>query len=105
MKPSPLRYRPRDLVAAILGAVYTADTNEDDPYRWTDLVDEFTDDQHKAKTVDNVIRELVSYGALHKTGDIARGRDTRVIHPTPLGRAWLDRELLPLHNEQQDPDQ
>lgn len=42
-------------------------------------------------TVERVLRELVAFGAVHSIG--ARGE--RSFEITPLGRAWIDREVGP----------
>lgn len=95
----PLRFRNPTLVVAVLGYVYDAD----EPVPWEELIDTFTTSAHAWKTVENVVYELVAFGALHRIGAPPKksyggriGPDTRALKPTILGRAWLDRELVPL---------
>lgn len=94
MSRDPLAFRNPTIVVAVLGYVYDADG----PVPWEELVDAFASADHQWKTVENVLYELVAFGALHRTGAPARKTlpDTRALRPTPLGRAWLDRELLDL---------
>lgn len=98
MKEHPIRYRPAELVAAILGTIY----DSDDPYPWLELVHDLSDAGYPTKTVENVLYELDSFGAIHRIGKPADRRrpDTRALRPTPLGRAWLDQQLLPLHHHE-----
>lgn len=96
----PLRFRNPTLIIAVLGYVYDLD----DPVPWTELVDVFTADARPWKTVENTIYDLVAFGALHRIGKPAtRGApDTRALKATGLGRAWLDRDLLPLPTDHDD---
>jgi len=88
------RYRSPHLVLAILTAVYDSPT----PYPYLELVDDLRVEGTSYKTVDNTIAELVAFGALHKVGKPGdRNRpETRALQPTNLGKAWLERQLLPL---------
>lgn len=91
----PLARRPLDLVTGLLGYVYEAA----EPVPWLELAGRFSEEgAHRMKTVENVLYELVAFGALHKVGKpgYARVPDSRALRPTTLGRAWLERELLPL---------
>lgn len=91
---NPLRFRSPELVVGILGYVYEAD----EPIPWEELVAVFSSENRPWKTVENTIYDLVAFGALHRIGkpsDRRRG-DTRALKATPLGRSWLERELLPL---------
>lgn len=92
MTREPLRFRNATIVVAVLGYVYDADG----PVPWEELVDAFASAEQTWKTVENVVYELVAFGALHRTGAVKRAVDGRELRPTPLGRAWLDRELLDL---------
>lgn len=103
----PLRFRNSTLVVAVLGYVYDAD----EPIPWEELIATYTSSAHTWKTVENVIYDLVAFGALHRIGKPpVRNRygsttdDTRALRPTPLGRAWLGQELLELpgHHEHED---
>lgn len=103
----PLRFRNPTIVVAVLGYVYDAD----EPVPWEELVDTFTSSAHAWKTVENVVYELVAFGALHRIGAPPKksyggktGPDTRALKPTTLGRAWLERELVPLpgHTPEED---
>lgn len=96
-----LRLRDPTLVVAILGYVYDAG----EPVGWSELVDAFTADERPWKTVENTIYDLVTFGALHRVGQPGTGRklDTRALKATTLGRAWLDRELIPLPTDPDDP--
>lgn len=93
MTDRALRFRSPELVAEILGRVY----DSDDPVPWDEIVAELGE-RVAWKTVENTLYELVQFGALHRIGKPAdrRRRDTRALKPTPLGRAWLDREILEL---------
>lgn len=92
MSRDPLAFRNPTIVVAVLGYVYDAEG----PVPWEELVDAFASSSHTWKTVENVVYELVAFGALHRTGNVKRALDARELRPTPLGRAWLDRELLEL---------
>lgn len=97
-----LRYRSPELVIGILAAVYESP----DPYPWHALVDLFSSDRHAWRTVEATIYDLVAFGALHKVGQPSSGRrviDSRALKATPLGRAWLDGELLPTLNLNHQP--
>lgn len=89
-------YRPTELVAAILGHIY----DTDHPVPWLELVDHHTNDRWPWKTVENVIYDLIAFGAIHKIGKATKGKpDERALKPTQLGRAWLNQQLEPLPNE------
>lgn len=100
MTERPFRFRNPELVVSILGYVYDAD----DPVPWNEILDLYTDDGRPWKTVENVLYELVTFGALHRVGKPAeRNRpDSRALKPTTLGRAWLERELVPLPTDVDD---
>lgn len=89
-----LDYRPPDLVLAILGHVYEAH----DPVEWLELIATYSTDRHPWRTVENVVYDLIAYGALHRVGKAGNSRtpDTRAVKPTALGRAWLQQEVHPL---------
>ena len=97
---NPLRYRKPETVAGILGHIYDADH----PVRWLEVLDMFADTEKEWKTVENTLYDLVAFGALHRIGKPAAGKtpDSRALKPTALGRAWLERELLPLHNAEEE---
>lgn len=84
--------RSPELIAAILG--YLADADQAAP--WNEVLDTFTggDREIPWKTLENVLYELIAFGAVHRIGKAGR-TDTRALKITPLGRAWLDRETLP----------
>lgn len=92
MPTEPLRFRSPALVAAVLGLVY----DSDEPVPWNEAVEKLTADGRPWKTVENTIYELVAFGAIHRIGKADRRGDTRALKPTPLGRAWLEREILPI---------
>lgn len=95
-----LRFRSPTLVLELLAYVYDAD----EPIPWNELASVFGLEQDRpTKTVEGALYELVAFGALHRVGKISRSGDTRALKPTPLGRAWLDRELLPQPGERDDP--
>ncbi len=105
----PLQGRDPLLVVAILSTIYPDDPDlEHDPapYPWVDLVDEFdiVGARHKRKTIENVLYDLLQFGALHRTGHPPdrRRSDTRAVRPTVLGRAWLDQIVLPLPTDPPD---
>lgn len=89
-----LRFRNPTLVVAILGYVYDAE----EPIPWEELLGTFAVAGRSWKTVENVLYELVAFGALHRIGKpaIRGGPDTRAVKPTVLGRAWLDGDPVPL---------
>lgn len=91
---SALYARPADLILAILDAVY----DDPEPIPWPDLVHAFTTSDVPRKTIENTLYDLVAFGALHKVGKAGgrRSADTRAVRQTPLGRAWLAGEVLPL---------
>ena len=100
---SPLYRRSPELVSALLGHVYETE----DPVPWLDLVGQYSSDRWPWKTVENTLYDLVAFGALHRVGKPGHARtpDTRALKPTALGRAWLERDLLPLpgaHNPEED---
>ena len=89
----PIYRRNPILVAAILDHLNEADQ----PIPWLELIDRHTDNTHAWKTIENVIYELIGFGAIHKIGTSRRGRpDGRALRTTPLGAAWITQELLPL---------
>ncbi len=96
----PIRYRDPELVVALIGYVYDADS----PVPWIELLDVFRRDDRSFRTLEGTIYDLVAHGAFHRIGKpgTKRAPDTRALKPTPLGRAWLDRELLPLPTEDDD---
>jgi hypothetical protein len=81
-------------VLAVLGFVYE---RHPEPVPWDELVDELSG-HYSWRTIDATVYDALAFGALHRVGKPAqRGRpDTRALRSTPLGRAWLDAELLPL---------
>lgn len=87
--------RSPQLVAAILG--YLADTDTATP--WNETLDTFTGADHPWKTIENILYELIAFGAVHRVGRAGR-QDTRALKLTPLGQAWLDRTILPLVGEE-----
>ena len=95
-----LRFRNPELLLALVGYVYDAD----EPVPWNELLEVFTEDGRPWKTVENTLYDLVTFGAFHRIGKPAqRGKpDSRALKPTTLGRAWLDRELLPLPTDPVD---
>lgn len=97
----PIYRRRRVLVIGLVG--YLAE--QDDPVPWDDVLHLFTTDKLSWKTLENVIRELENFGAIHRIGKVVKGRDTRALHATALGRAWLDAELVPLPGEHHEEDE
>lgn len=98
-QPHPIYRRHPTLVAAILDHV----TEAEHPVPWLELVDRHTDRRYGWKTIENVLYELIGFGALHKLGDSRRGQpDRRALRPTALGQAWINQELLPFLSR--DPD-
>ena len=97
-----LRFRSPELVISIVG--YFVETDE--PIPWLEALEVFVDDEHPWKTVENLFYELVAFGALHRTGKPkGKGRtDSRALRATPLGRAWLERDLLELPGLGEDLD-
>lgn len=97
-----LRFRSPELVVAIVGYVYDADG----PVPWNELLEVFTENGRPWKTIEGTLYDLVSFGALTRIGKPAQRSkpDSRALKPTTLGRAWLDRELLPLPTDPDDPD-
>lgn len=83
----PIDYRPHRLVFAIASALYEADGNV--PAR--ELERSFP--AHPTATVKNTIADLVNFGAVRRVTPL---RGDPAYRLTPLGRAWLDRELEPL---------
>ena len=97
----PLGYRRPELVLALLGYVY-----DHEGARWPELLDVFAG-HAPPRTIEAVIYDLVSIGALHrigKPGDRWR-TDSRELRPTLLGAAWLEQRLHPLpgHHDEQEP--
>lgn len=88
----PIYRRRRALVIGLVG--YLAE--QTDPVPWDDLLNAFRTDDLSWKTIENTIRDLEHFGALHRVGKTVRGADTRALLATALGRAWLDQELAPL---------
>lgn len=87
---NPLAYRDPQLVATILGKVYDSDR----PVLWDEILEL---DAGPWKTTEAILYELIAHGALHRIGKPGDRRrpDTRALKPTPLGRAWLNREPAP----------
>lgn len=90
----PIYRRRRALVIGLVA--YLADQNR--PVPWDDLLTTFRDEKTSWKTLENVIRDLENFGALHRIGKAGNRtlEDTRALHATPLGVAWLEETLLPL---------
>lgn len=96
----PLLRRAPALIFAVLGAVAESDP---DAIPWAALVDELAG-HYAWRTIEATIYDAVAFGAVHRIGKpAARGRpDTRALRVTPLGRAWLDQQLLPLPGKDHD---
>lgn len=94
MPRQPLDHRSSELIAAILGIVY----DTPNPVPWLELVGQLSTTATPWKTVENTVYDLIAFGALHRIGRPGHTRtpDTRALRPTPLGRAWLERQLLDL---------
>lgn len=92
MSRDPLTYRNPELLHSLLAIIY-----DTDQIAWTDLLDLYTTTEHPWRTIEATLYDLIAYGAVHRIGQPAtRNRpDTRALKPTPLGRAWLNQELLP----------
>jgi len=95
-----LRYRSAELVLTLLGLIYDDDDpDEDTGIPWNDVLEPFAAAGQKwsRRTIEATIYDLQAFGALHRSGRPPTGKmtDTRALHPTPLGRAWLAGELLP----------
>lgn len=103
--PHAVYRRRRTLTIGIVA--HLADHHE--PIPWDHLVEVFTTEKLSWKTVENTIRDLEHFGAVHRLGKIARGTDTRALIATELGRAWLDQHLPPLPgqppDDEPDPDE
>lgn len=98
----PIYYRSPAVVADTLRFIYSLES-----VPWAELVGRVLE-LHRNKntrTIENVIYDLIAHGAAHKVGKYQRGSDTRAVRATPLGRAWIMRELLPLVGEKPDVDQ
>lgn len=102
---APLAFRDRDLVLTIFD--YVADVDDGPPVTWAELLTVFgTELDHRVKTVENAVYELVAFGALHRIGRPAGrkgGKDTRAVVATPLGKAWRDGRVPGLPGEPEDP--
>lgn len=99
----PVYRRRRTLTIGIVAYL----TDQADPTPWDHLVDLFATEALSWKTVENTIRDLENFGALHRLGKSTRGgTDSRALIATELGRAWLLQELPPLpgHPTDDDPD-
>lgn len=91
----PLQFRSRELVFGLVAAVYNDERGQ---IRWLELIARF-DEAHAWKTVERVIYELLAAGIFHRVGAPPKHRaaaDTRALRPTPLGRAWMRREVADL---------
>lgn len=97
----PVYRRRRTLTIGLVA--YLAD--QDRPTPWDELVELFSTEKLSWKTVENTIRDLENFGALHRVGKTGRGTDTRALLATELGRAWLDQELPPLPGQTTDDDE
>lgn len=91
----PIYRRRRALTIGVVGFL----AEQEDPVPWDDVLLAFTTDKLSWKTLENVIRELENFGAIHRIGKVVKGRDTRALIATPLGKAWLESELVPLPGE------
>lgn len=90
-------YRNARLVAAVFDFLEV-----DDPVAWRTAVECIAIHlpRIKPKTVENVLYDMIAFGAVHRLGKYDQRRsDTRTVHLTPLGQAWFDRELLPWLND------
>lgn len=93
----PVYRRRRTLVVGLVA--WLADQPE--PVPWDDVLHAFRSDGTSWRTLENTIRDLVAFGALHIIGRArARGgADTRALVATPLGLAWLEGRPVPLPGE------
>lgn len=98
-------YRDPDLVRAILEYLneVASDTvgARERRVAWVELVDVFTGPKHHFKTVENVLYDLATFGAIARNGrpnDRKHG-DTRNIAITTLGQHWLDGTTPPTMKE------
>lgn len=96
----PVYRRRRSLVVGIVG--FLAD--QEAPIPWDELLAVFRTEDLSWRTIENTIRDLEAFGALHRVGKVVKGKDTRALLATPLGRAWLEAELVPLPGEHHDDD-
>lgn len=96
-----MKWRNVGLTNALIGYVFDAE----EPVPWNELLETFTTEERSWKTVENRIYDLVAFGAFHRIGKPAERRrpDTRALKATVLGRAWLERELVPLPTDEIDP--
>ena len=90
----PVYRRSRGLIIGIVAYLDAAEN----PVPWDDLLRTFSSEDRSWKTLENTIRDLEAFGAIHRIGKPADRRrpDSRALVATPLGRAWLDQEVPPL---------
>lgn len=88
--------RSRWLVVALLGEVFESGrvTVRDLVAFGAALEDQTGVARWSGATVEKVVRELAAFGVVRVTGE----RPPMVV-PTVLGRAWLERVLLPLPSD------
>lgn len=94
----PVYRRRRSLTIGIVA--YLAD--QERPTPWDELVELFATEKLSWKTVENTVRDLENFGALHRIGKTTRGADSRALTATELGRAWLAQETPPLPGQTSD---
>lgn len=82
------------LVTALLDYI---DAGEGEPVPWTDILDDFATGDIAARTIENILYDLTTFGAIRRTGNTAtRGRaDTRAVTVTHLGAAWFHNDAPP----------
>lgn len=99
IKQPAIYYRNPKIVGKAMAIVEASDDPVPSEFLLGLLGAEF--DTSDAQTLLKIVSELVAHGAIHKTGKYLPGRDTRSYRITPLGRAWMDQEILPLVGQKQ----
>lgn len=100
MTALPWQWRSKRLVLGIINYIAEQDTDTTRAkVLWVEVVDAFTDEDHRYDTVEKVLYELAVFGVIQRIGKPAAGRrnvDTRALSITTLGRAWLEGDTIPL---------
>lgn len=86
----PITYRHPDLIRGVLGYIIDTEADEQRGPAFAEVVEAFDGQGHTGETVETMLYELQSFGAIRRTGRYKRGDDSRRVLITALGRHWLD---------------
>lgn len=100
MKKPEIYLRKRGTITAILACI----DGRLDGVPWNEVINAGSatdgDELTPSATVERAMRAIIEFGAARIIGKFDRRHgDTRRLVLTTLGVAWLDQELMPLHDD------